>query len=69
MNRQYLIQPSLCGMKILLSTLNHALRLERDYGSKSGGAMLAERVLKIMEVVLHEATIQGDLQQVNRFIQ
>ncbi|XP_047134256.1 E3 ubiquitin-protein ligase UBR4 isoform X2 [Hydra vulgaris] len=64
-NRQYIIQPSLCGMKILLSTLNHALRLERDYGSKSGGAMLAERVLKIMEVVLHEATIQGDLQQID----
>ncbi|XP_057290056.1 E3 ubiquitin-protein ligase UBR4-like isoform X1 [Hydractinia symbiolongicarpus] len=63
-NRQYLNQPSVNAMKIMLATLNLALRLERDHGSTSGGAMIAERVLKIMEIILHEATTEAEIKQV-----
>ena len=63
-NRQYLSQPSVNAMKIMLASLNLALRLERDHGSLNGGAMIAERVLKIMEIILHEATAEGDIKQV-----
>ena len=47
-------------MDILLGTLNKALRLERDKGSSSGGAIIAERVLKLMEIILHEASSEAD---------
>ena len=41
-----------------------ALRLEKEKGSGSGGAMIAERLLKIMGIVLHEASEQADQYQV-----
>lgn len=65
--RQYLHKPSVNAMKIMLATLNIALKLERDYGSASGGAAIAERVLKIMEIILHEATAYADIKQVSLF--
>jgi len=58
-NRQYLHKPSVNTMEILLGTLNRALRLERDAGSSSGGAIIAERVLKLMEIILHEASAEA----------
>ena len=58
-NRQYLHKPSVNTMEILLGTLNKALRLERDQGSNSGGAVMAERVLKLMEIILHEASSEA----------
>jgi len=58
-NRQYLHKPSVNTMEILLGTLNKALRLERDQGSSSGGAIMAERVLKLMEIILHEASSEA----------
>ena len=51
-------------MDILLGTLNKALRLEQNEGSSSGGAIIAERVLKLMEIVLHEASSEADTSQV-----
>jgi len=62
-NRHYLNQPSSNAMKILLATLNLALRLERDHGSMSGGSTIAERVLKIMEILLQEASTDADANQ------
>ena len=66
-NRQYLNRPTTNAMKIMLATLNLALRLERDHGSESGGATVAERVLKIMEILLHEASTEADVDQVLLF--
>lgn len=63
-NRQYLHRPSVNAMKILLGTLNLALRLERDLGSSSGGANIAERVLKLMEIILHEASSEAGTTEV-----
>lgn len=63
-NRQYLNKPSVNTMDILLGTLNKALRLEQNEGSSSGGAIIAERVLKLMEIVLHEASSEADTSQV-----
>ena len=67
-NRQYLNRPTTNAMKIMLATLNLALRLERDHGSQSGGATVAERVLKIMEILLHEASTEADVDQVFLFL-
>ena len=55
-------------MDILLGTLNKALRLERDQGSSSGGAIIAERVLKLMEIILHEASSEAGTTEVIIFI-
>ena len=46
-NRRYLGKPSVNAMKTLLAMLNLSLRLEEDMGASSGGAMLAERLLKV----------------------
>ena len=51
-------------MDILLGTLNKALRLERDQGSSSGGAIIAERVLKLMEIILHVASSEAGTTEV-----
>eukprot|EP00794_Sanderia_malayensis_P006454 gene6454-7186_t len=59
-NRQYLGKPSVNALKIMLGTLNLALRLEKEKGSGSGGAMIAEKLLNIMGIVLHEASTQAD---------
>eukprot|EP00795_Rhopilema_esculentum_P010771 gene10771-19563_t len=64
-NRQYLGKPSVNSLKILLGTLNLALRLEKERGSTSGGAMIAERLLNIMGIVLHEASEQADQYQLS----
>ena len=55
-------------MEILLGTLNRALRLEQDNGSNSGGAIVAERVLKLMEIILHEASSEADTTEVNVYL-
>jgi len=64
-NRQYLGKHSVNSLNIMLSTLNLALRLEKEKGSGSGGAMIAERLLKIMGIVLHEASEQADQYQLS----
>lgn len=66
-NRQYLHKPSVNTMEILLGTLNRALRMERDLGSNNGGAIIAERVLKLMEIILHEASSEADSTEVGTF--
>ncbi|XP_031553032.1 E3 ubiquitin-protein ligase UBR4-like isoform X2 [Actinia tenebrosa] len=54
-NRQYLCNPSLNALNVLLGTLNQALQMEQE-SSGGGGAAMAEEVLGIMESILQQAT-------------
>ena len=56
-NRQYLIQPHLNTLKILLSILNLALQHEQ-LESSGLGATVAQQVLSVTEPVLQETSIQ-----------
>ncbi|XP_033099816.1 E3 ubiquitin-protein ligase UBR4-like [Anneissia japonica] len=54
-NRQKLIQPRLQSINIMLAILNRVLFAEQRNSGSGGGAVIAEQVLAIMEIVLQEA--------------
>ncbi|XP_071948294.1 E3 ubiquitin-protein ligase UBR4-like isoform X1 [Antedon mediterranea] len=54
-NRQRLIQTRLQSINIMLAVLNRVLFSEQRNSGSGGGAVIAEQVLAIMEIILQEA--------------
>ncbi|KAL1020637.1 hypothetical protein UPYG_G00002740 [Umbra pygmaea] len=56
-NRQQLVKPEMNTLNVMLGTLNLALVAEQE-SKDSGGALIAEQVLSIMEIILDEANAE-----------